>query len=1203
MTILKIASFPLDGKRLIEASAGTGKTYTIAGLYLRLLIERKLTVTEILVVTFTEAATQELRGRIRQRIYDALLWLEGKTEEDDLSELLLPLKKEQEAVQRLRDALTCMDEASIYTIHGFCQRMLTDNAFESRVLFDADFITDEALIRQQVVRDFWRLKFSDATLEYAEWIGGHWKTPDDLLKKVGVLIDKPEVMIAPALDDKRQNQLEKKCDKLVAELQKLWNKDQADVMALLSDKKVLSQAAAAYKPDNLNQAYECLCAFLESEILPKKLPSGFGLFTSNKLASSLKKNQVAPKHEFFDKAQELFETWNALEQILVQKLSMEAAGYIRKEIDRRKSQQRVLFFDDLLNKLDLALSGDGQAQLAERIRTRYPVAMIDEFQDTDPLQYRIFHRIYQDCPECGLFMIGDPKQAIYSFRGADIFTYMQARHDTESQSGHFTLGINWRSHSTLVHAVNALFEKAQAPFIYEKEIGFHPVSPADDKGKADKSPLTINGKIPEPLVSWFVPMTDENKWHGSIKKNWASPNIASGCASEIARLLNLGQQGDALIGSDNVAAKDIAILVRDRYEAAHIRDALNVVGIASVYISRDSVFKTEEAQELTYLLHAVLEPGKALRTALATRVMGWDAMRIDSLGQDEMAWESRVQAFQSYQKLWREHGFMPMLHTLMRQEGIIAQLLSLENGERRMTNLLQLAELAQVASQQHPGIENLLRWLKDERAAENRNAEEQQLRMESDENLVKIVTIHKSKGLEYPIVFIPYIWTSKGLKERKEIKQGGFFTFHDEATRQLYADLGSDHREENLTLAERERLAEDLRLLYVALTRAKYRCYFSWGQFNGAASSAMAWLLHQSKNDDSDTPTCNMQGLSDDQICAALDKLNEKNRTHLLIQDLPEGWEALDKIHNEKEKAEALTFKGSVEQTWRMTSFTGLTQASKKGLDVHIEQPDYDSDAAAGQGVISQSAGLSRFSFPRGMRAGVFLHSLFETIDFPSATGEQLSARVSRHLAQYGYDEKWTDVLAQWVKEVLDTPLDETKALMLRKISSEKRLVEMDFHFPLAGLSCTRLNALLNKIRGMKTAKSRMNFQTVKGMMKGFIDLIFEFDGRFYVLDYKSNYIGDKLEDYGMEALGQAMVEHGYDLQYLIYVVALHRYLKQRLPDYNYEMHIGGVYYLFLRGMSPERGAKSGVYSGRPTAEEIEALNQLFMETEEVAHV
>lgn len=1208
MQSLEIATFPLSGQRLIEASAGTGKTYTIAGLYLRLLLEKGLTVRQILVVTFTEAATQELRGRIRKRIYEALQYIEEKKSDDDFAQMLDRWRGNREAAQQLRDAVTRMDEAAVFTIHGFCQRTLTDCAFESGVLFDAEFVTDESEIREQIANDFWRMHVSGDNESQAQWVLQHWETPMALFDAVRPLVDNPQIRVFPDIDAARCEILKSEAEALFKILIERWHERKDDIVRQLSDSPLLSRSQKAFRMDRLEQLFAEMSELADGGMFPTTLPTNFELFTAGKIndhalhkASVAKKGIEPPRDAFFDMADELLQLFNRMQKGREVIFMRKAAAYMKEELARRKEKGRVMFFDDLLGKLDDALEGTEREALAARIRAQYPVAMIDEFQDTDPTQYRIFRRIYHGSPECGLFMIGDPKQAIYSFRGADIFTYMQARHDTDAASGHFTLDTNYRSHSALVSAVNSLFGRARAPFVYEGEIDFQPVKAA---GMADERPLTIRGETPFPLVCWHEPLSEDSRGEKEkmIPKSRAMPLIAHGCAAEITRLLNLGQRGEATIGDRNLAARDIAVLVRNRYEAAEIRSALQERGVASVYISRDSVFDTDEARDLAHLLRAVAEPASAtlLRTALATRLLGYTAEEIHILNNDEIRWEEKVQAFQWYHGIWSRYGFMPMFHNLLRREGVIARLLSCEDGERRMTNLLQLAELAQLASAHHVGIESLLHWLVSARNDADGSAEEQQLRMESDEELVQIVTIHKSKGLEYGVVFIPFIWSS-----RQASSDTAVLKYHDEETRTLCADLGSEERKEAERLAEKERLAEDLRLLYVALTRAKYRCYFSWGMFNGAANSAMAYLLHQHADAETGSVICNIAELDDAAILHDLEQLNANGETCVSIQALPQSNEMFSLRAEQDGQPKARVFTGNTRQSWQVSSFSGLTLGSGHALEQQVELPDHDQVAEQRneerEEVQVVSLTPSPFTFPRGTRAGLFLHYLFENISFADTGEERLSNLITQAMGHYGIDEKWLPVVLKWVASILDTPLDEKGALCLRNIPDHKRMVELEFQFPVEGLNARALNGVLGASRGSQRQSASLDFATVTGMMKGFVDLIFEHEGRFYVLDYKSNHLGYRYEEYQREQLTRVIDSHYYDLQYLIYTLALHRYLRSRRPDYDYEQHFGGVYYLFLRGMCPQNGHRTGVYADRPSLALLESLEQCFsMKGEEV---
>ena len=1169
-------TFPLTGTRLIEASAGTGKTYTIANLYLRLILERGLEVTEILVVTFTKAATEELRDRIRRRLREAL----ARIDEPGVDELDELVKRGGElAAERLRDAVTRMDEAAIFTIHGFCQRMLQENAFESGTLFDVEFIADEQAMKRTIAADFWRIRFHDADEPTVRWARKEWGEPLGLFNALRPLLGRDRVTLLPEVDEEGLAAAAEDREKAFEALRESWPIHAAEVTELLMTHKGLSRAATTYRKDVLEAALRDLEILFDS---PGPLPASFELFTSDKLnhSKSLKKNAVAPEHPLFDLAQALWSAERRHADLRRTLLVSEALAYISRELSARKEQQRVLAYDDLLTRLDFALLGEGGERLAERVAGLFPAAMIDEFQDTDPLQYRIFRRIYGERPACGLFMIGDPKQAIYSFRGADIFTYMAARNDADPDAGCFTLATNWRSATPLVEAVNTLFQRADAPFIYDQEIAFHPVRAA---GHADEQPFTIDDQVPSPLAAWFHPRDNDK----SLAKGAAKRRFAEATAAEIVGLLKLAGEGRARLEGRDLRARDLAVLVRDRFEAAEVRAALANAGIASVYIARDSVFESREAGELLRLMIAVAEPSnvRALRAALATALLGVDGAGLVDLeregsregsregGREGRRWERWLEAFHHYHRQWRDRGFMTMFQQLLHEQGVAHRLLALDEGERRLTNLLQLAELAQLEAGERFGMEGLIHWLEAAIDHPDGDAEEQQLRLESDEQLVQVVTIHKSKGLEYPVVFLPGLWDGRALSD-----QGQLFLFHDERERRLFADLGSDRREAHLALARGERLAEELRLLYVALTRAKYRCRFGWGQVSGAADTALAHLLHHDRG--------GMAGLSDAELRAALERLNP----YIEIDAPPSLGGALSAAATTLPEGRARPFQGGLQSHWLVTSYSGLVAGIDHDAQRH-ERPDHDAvEPTEG----SNTPRRDRFTFPRGSGAGLFLHTLLELLDFTADRDDPRRAEwLERQLERHGFDRDWRPAVEALLDGLLDAPLGEGGRLA--DLDRRDRRDELAFHYPLARIEAAGLNRILDRFPGYFSSERALTFAPLEGMMKGFIDLVFRVGDRYYLADYKSNHLGDGYDDYGPDALREAMSEHRYDLQYLIYTVALHRYLKRSVAGYDYARHFGGVYYLFLRGITPDRPG-NGIYHDSPDRALVEALDRYFAE-------
>ncbi|KYN87359.1 exodeoxyribonuclease V subunit beta [Vibrio cidicii] len=1179
---LHTMQFPLHGARLIEASAGTGKTFTIAGLYLRLLLGHgsddtrhrvPLTVDQILVVTFTEAATAELRDRIRARIHAArLAFARGQSDDAVIKPLLAEIDDHRQAAQILLQAERQMDEAAVYTIHGFCQRMLSQNAFESGSRFNNEFVTDESQLKAQVVADYWRRNFYPLPQALAAEVRQLWSSPAALLAEIGrYLTGAPlKLTVEPmtgSLAELHQANLEK-----IADLKARWRAVQDDLMPLISASDVNKRS---YSKKSLPEWLAAVNQWAASETSSYDFPDKLLKFSQSELAEKTPQG-VVPEHEIF----------LAIDTFLAQPISLKAPllahaiAQCRTWLAKAKMQKQWLSFDDLLTQLSAAIDNDEQDLLGSRIRTLYPVAMIDEFQDTDPLQYSIFSRIYLNHPECGLFMIGDPKQAIYGFRGADIFTYIKARNQV---SAHYTLGTNWRSSAEMVQAVNQVFQRPDSPFIYDQDIPFLPVSASPGA----EHRFWIMGGQKQPALTYWL----QEAQQGPVSKGEYQQVMAASSASQIQQVLSQSQQGHAWLqrGEEQKAILpgNIAVLVRTGSEGRLIKKALADQGIASVYLSnRDSVFLSPVAQDIQRLLQAVLTPDndRALRASLASELFALDAATLDALNNDELAWDTALNEFREYRRLWQQRGVLPMLRSVMAKRHVAERLLGEENGERALTDLMHIGELLQQASGELDSDHGLLRWLAQaisDAQTGMGGSDEQIQRLESERNLVQIVTIHKSKGLEYDLVFLPFVFAAREASEAK------YYDAHSDTT-----VLDITRHEAALKQADKERLAEDLRLIYVALTRAVYGCFIgsaplrngrSTKEPTGVHQSAMGYLLQNGQQG----------GIAD--LTAAL--LQQK--TALACVDvcaplpLPE-----EKFQPSAQSVGALAARElhtPIDRLWRMTSYSALVKQGSQHseYDASLELSGFDIDSS---GERDESAVLevekNIFNFPRGARPGTFLHALFEEVEFTEpATSEHNTQVISALMAQEQIDSDWLPVLQRLIDTVLETPLD-GKALRLRDKAPSQRLVEMEFFLPIEVLSAAALNRVCQRHDPLSAQAGDLGFQTVQGMLKGFIDLVFEYKGRYYVLDWKSNHLGDATHFYHGEALKGAMVDHRYDLQYQIYALALHRFLRSRVADYDYQRHFGGVYYLFLRGMDGESG--SGIFSARPSLAFLQQMDRLL---------
>ncbi len=1170
--ILDPLALPLYGERLIEASAGTGKTFTIAALYLRLLLglggesayPRPLSVEEILVVTFTEAATKELRGRIRENIHLMRLACVRNFSDDPLFSSLLPqIPDLAYGASQLLAAERQMDEAAIYTIHGFCQRMLAHNAFESGMLFEQTLVQDELPLRRQACADFWRRHCYPLPLAIARAVSQEWSGPEALLSDLMPYLqgEAPELHRPPNDEETlviRHQQVVARID----DIKQQWRASAGELQGLISDSGVDKRSySTRYLPVWLQAVGE----WAESETEDYQLPNALDKFRQSVLDEKTKKG-VAPSHSLFSAIDKLFDEPLTLRDVLLAR----ALSEIRYSIVKEKRQRAEMGFDDLLSRLDVALRRRGGQALADTIRQRYPVAMIDEFQDTDPQQYRIFRAIYGHRPDdtletpCGLLLIGDPKQAIYAFRGADIFTYMRARKEVNS---HYTLETNWRSSHGMVNAVNQLFNRLPAPFLFA-EIPFLAAQPA---AKNAALAFEYQGKVQAPMQFWL----QEGEGVGVSEYQQI---MARQCAVQIRNWLTAGQEGAAwlLDGKERraVEAADITVLVRSRAEAALIKDALSALAIPSVYLSnRESVFTTPEAKDVLWLLQAVLAPEheRTLRSALASGLLGLDAQTIENLNQNERAWDALVDEFDGYRQHWQRRGVLPMLREVMTHRHLTENILASEGGERRVTDILHLGELLQEASLPLDSEHALVRWLAQQISQPNHQADNQQLRLESDRHLVQIVTIHKSKGLQYPLVWLPFI---------SNFRQQQQALYHDRQT--FAATLDLHQGEEAVELAEEERLAEDLRLLYVALTRSVYHCSIGVAPLRlrnkkqgdtDLHSSALGYLIQKAESGDAAF------------LGECLNTLQDGDMALVRVGHLDDQiWQG--KLSTEGEHS-AREFKRSMADAWRVTSYSGLQQQGSHVLQELLPKLDVD---AVGEKSDGEAEAMTLHSFPRGAAPGSFLHNLLEELDF---TQPVAPLWLSEQVTLNGFSEEWLPVMEAWMETILQAPLN-AEGLTLSALTPENKQAELQFYLPIrAPLISGELDRLIKHHDPLSARCPVLNFRQVQGMLKGFIDLVFCWEGRYYLLDYKSNWLGENSEAYTQEAMAQAMGEHRYDLQYQLYTLALHRFLRHRIPDYDYQTHFGGVFYLFLRGLEQDKPGH-GVFYCRPEYELIAGMDEMF---------
>jgi exodeoxyribonuclease V beta subunit len=1333
----------LTGRNLIEASAGTGKTFTIENLYLRLLLEKEVDVQNILVVTFTEAATAELRERIRanlsQAFHDIEAWRKVQSEEgfqhysdwkqqqSGKSRLSIPdqildrnlMAFDPELIrQKLRRAIINFDEAAIFTIHGFCSRMLHENAFESSILFETELIEDESRLLQEVVDDFWRSHFYEESPLIVELARRKGITPENFDRLAREIIQHPDIQLIPAQISGIMGasaDIRTELNRLKTQLQEqvIALRDAAELVRCLWPPQKEALRQALFRQDVLNkrsykpEKFDHYGRLLEDDL--RRFPfqdeaKGLKQFSTQKIelaytAKAKKAGLAKPEHPFFSDCQRLLdlkpsfnEEWDRF--IIGLKLRFREFLISEDRLGQRKKLYQVQSFNDLLLDLRRALRFDNgqpdrEGRLAQSIRQKYRVAMIDEFQDTDPVQYEIFDTIFHHQSSL-LFMIGDPKQSIYAFRGADIFAYMEAAAGSDLRKS--TLSENFRSNRDLLTAFNAIFE-SEYPFVYDS-IGY----PTARSGHgADEVRLVIEGEAPDspPLKFWWLPGEAKKPLSKGAARKW----VYEAVVATISRLLNLAREKKAAFvdvakGEQRpVKPEDIAVLVTKNDQAFAMQECLNQAGIPAVIQSSRSVFQSEEANHLYHILRAILEPAndRLIKTALATPPLNLDAERIRRYQEDEGSlpeYEFWLELFQYYQREWKRQGFIRMFSLFLLPVQILLtrlddgdgsewqdkkgrwlaritaepsldkdirqNLLGQPQGERRLTNLLHLMEiLHQAAVELRLGPNGLIAWLQQRLALVEEESNAYELRLERDENSVKILTVHKSKGLQFPIVFCPFTW-DKGFWPHfsptdfichtpPEENEGGHA--------QLLLDIGSPLRDKNLLEQRRENLAEAVRFLYVALTRAKYRGYLAWGRINKTADSALMYLR---KNPDFS------QVKERQDYLGKLDNSWTEEAINLIcppsaeiagaIQtDRVRCWEAIPEIGLEiprlglelyRSPVEAVTLAarvmtGRVPSEWGLMSYSLLAAhgpASRVASERQDDPVGPDAPVRSGE-IPSDAPPFARF--PGGRITGDCVHEIFEEVDFCRVQGAAWPIRESAHLCQ---DEVIADLigaklekfgriegsrgsahyqrslaersaaLADMLYNVLNTPLASRagQAVCLSQIDRAHHLSELEFYYPInEKIEASALNRLVRELgllplrREFPSEVGRLEIRLKGGdsprlgFMHGIIDLIFEHDGRYFIADWKTNFLGYLPEQYHQAALITSMIESGYVLQYYLYTLALDRYLATRLPNYDYERYFGGVFYLYVRGMDGV-SAERGVFCDRPEKKLVTALARMF---------
>ena len=1175
--IFQVASSPLQRDiHLIEASAGTGKTYAIAMLVLRFVAELGIPIEEILLVTFTRAATAELAERVRARLIQARDLLERR--EGDADQTLLSwaetLADRERALVNLRQALVDIDRAPIFTIHGFCQRMLQEQTLESGQLFHTELVPENQKLQEMVVADYWRQHIYVLPRLQANVVLAYYSAPAKLSSSVGPL---SQSLVAIEPQEEEVELAGQKLAQLYTELATWWQEDGA----VLHDTLVKLIEEGVFKKDftgKFDRWWAALNRYLQDS--QSTFPKDLNLLERDELAKQLNGNKVrgARRAELLGQlplpGKHLSSYVAAVDELLLA-VRTNYCHYFLAETQRQMVEANIMAYDDLILLLHRAVTGTEADGLIHLLRRRFSAAVIDEFQDTDNLQWQIFHTVFAGGSHF-LYLIGDPKQAIYKFRGADIHSYFQAK---GSAAQILTLDKNYRSHPNIVAGVNSLFCRRSQPFLFDKKkLDF---SPARSALTGDEVRLYQND---ESFASMVYCQLEEAP--GQKEGTWSSGEAASAVmqhiVAEIGALLENKTKVAEKQESRTLQPSDIAILVRTHNQAEEYRKLLGQVGIPAVTASKLSVFQSVEASELEQLLDALAHPDDLglFKRAMTISWLGYSGTELHGLWQDEQLFDHYYARFQEYALSWRQQGLLLMLNHFLEYEGVLTTLGGGEQSERRITNIYHLAELLQEAEEEQMfGPQQLLQWFRHH--LEHLLGEYEQ-RLESDEEAVRIITMHASKGLEYPVVFCPSLWYRSS---RLEGEQEHIVCREENG---LVLDLGSERFEQRKEAMLVEEMAEELRLCYVSVTRAKLRCYIIWcdhkGRKGGPADSfhsGLGYLLF---------PEGRVSFAEQQRVLKELSG-NDSGAYQLVSATTRLKSFSFQGSDPDDTLKRRIVRRGPLSASYHLTSYSALISGGA---------PDERSDSVAETGdhepivPVLEDPAIPFATLPSGPNFGNVVHDILESIPFaaleePSGRQEEITTICRR----YGVEVD-LQVLLTMLRGVVTTPLTSAgkpaiSAPSLAQLGEGDCRKEMGFYFHLARGSTADINRLLAEVNTV----GMVNEREVRGYLIGFIDLVFVFENTFYIVDYKTNNLGATGESYNQQGLVSAMAEHNYGLQYYLYSLVIHRYLQNVLPEYDYDIHFGGIYYLFVRGMN---GGNRGIFFDKPERARLMALAGCFAE-------
>ncbi|QJC38731.1 exodeoxyribonuclease V subunit beta [Enterobacteriaceae endosymbiont of Donacia fulgens] len=1163
----------LKGQYLIEASAGTGKTFTIIILYLRMLLglHQKncnvlpLTVEQILVVTFTDLATQNLRKRIKKSINILRKGcLEKKSKYDIINNFIKEIKDYKVANNLLLKAELNINNASIYTIHSFCQKILNFKNYEIYDFFsNKKIISDELTLQQEASINFWRKYFYKLPKKIARIVFFYWKSPFDLLNTISpFLLKKPFPKIKYLIKNKNFYIQFYKNLKYIKIIKKYWIKYKNNIFNIIINSNVNKHI---YNKNLINKWINIINLWSITKSKDNFYPKELSKFSQKLLINNTINNIKIPKYILFKYIDIFLKKFNNLKFLII----LKAIKYINQYVIKKKEKNNEISFNDLLIILNKGLNSPYGIKIAKDIKKLFPIILVDEFQDTDIQQYNILKKIYINKSNSIIILIGDPKQSIYSFRGADIFTYLKASFEIKKR---YTLKNNWRSSSTMVNSINKIFSYRTYPFLF-KNIIFYPIRYTNKKLNYN---LIINKKIKPGITFWFI-----NK---IIDINSYKQKIAYTCAYEICQLIILGNKNQAFLQKNNknqkIKISDITVLVRNRFEAYILQKEFIKFKLPSIYLSNsDNIFEKQEAKELILLLKTILQPNKQKIINLLSSALFNVNLSFFIDNKEKNYISTIINKFINYKLLWEKYGILTMLETIFIKDAIFYKENFINNFiAKKIKNILYLGELIQTSCINIINYNQIIDWLSEQIIHTNKNLLNKQIKLYYNINKIKIMTIHKSKGLQFPIVWLPFISSNIIESINKDA-----IIYHDRKNFKLILDFKKDEESKKFFLEES--LAENLRLLYVSLTRSIFHCsigianikFFNLKKLNLYLKyfNSLDFLLKKKNN------------ISNIELEKILNNLKNKDISIKIVKK-----KKLIKIDNKilKKKKKKLLFTQKINNFFFKNKTISNFSKIKKQQNINFNYLNINLKNIFSN-LNKEKLKKTQYNFPHGKQIGIILHNILEKLDFTQIISRKF---IKKELIKNNINFTWHIMLTNWFNNILKKPIG-NENIILNKIENKNKKTEFKFYLSIKkSFSSTKYNNFISKYDLISCHLYKLKFKVIEGFLSGIIDLIFLWGKKYYIIDYKSTWLGNNYKNYKKKYIQNDICFNRYDIQYQIYSLALHKYLKYRINNYNYKKHFGGVIYLYIRGINNKKN-QNGIWITKPSLKLINKLNQLFV--------